>query len=412
MNDWINLINYAAAFKSSGIRMRAGNIRRDQALLAGAAAASSFEREVKSGIANENGTHGKKTFGTAVETPASPITIRPNSSGSQPASILSVRRSTDSRQSDTSMSPVSGKNVLSSMESAESIGKDDGEQLGDVFNAVKAELAAGRGAAGAIVAEAQASSSRPASPGRNSIKPGLRVKIPTSQAVRTTAIKVGLHAIRKPQLTIQSSLRDLSGKLEAAQSRLDTHLTQARNLAILTPFQRTTRERISSVILPLGNLVRNERLIISKLDIWIRILRADLDRDERDWAVTRHVALQAAERSLKTPGGVRAVVEAVQEGEKEMGAIVPSLSLPTGLPEGQGDGGGGDQDDQEVLQEEEEAEKKEEEGSGSDSLGTTPHELPILIRHTSDEALGTVVGGERPGFRRHVSASSLLRREP
>jgi hypothetical protein len=213
MNEWIGLINYAAAFKTAGIRMRSGGMKRDQALLAGAAAASSIQREVRSLDAVGEETHkGRKRFGSVGndESPSTPIPIMsprvrtgrssPRGGARTPLSILTVRSSGDSQRnraqtpdrSDTS-SPVSGRNARRSIESENSgiVVKDDGERLGEVFKAVKAELAAspalGLTTSGSAPPRARA---------------GMKVRIPSSQAVRSTSIVVSPASALMTKLTL------------------------------------------------------------------------------------------------------------------------------------------------------------------------------------------------------------------
>lgn len=207
MNEWIGLINYAAAFKTAGIRMRAGTMKRDQALLAGAAAASSLRRESKSlDAVGEDGIKGKKVFGYSAADdpmpPTAPIDIARTPGGRRisngttngdnwtPTSILAVRTSNDSQRSrskaskrSSSESPVSSRNACTSVD-RESVGivtKDEGERLGEVFRAVKAELAAETGLGLAPLGNETVT---------GKARAGLRVRIPSSQAVRSTAVDV------------------------------------------------------------------------------------------------------------------------------------------------------------------------------------------------------------------------------
>lgn len=134
------------------------------------------------------------------------------------------------------------------------------------------------------------------------------------------------------------------------------------------PFQRSTRDRIATAIPPLALRIRQDRLQLARLAAYTNILRQDLDREEKEWSRLRHVALQAAARSLLNPKGVRAVVEDVNANE-EPG--IPILSLPSP---------GAIEDEQ-------------------TRLGSSPGELPIVFRRPSDDVL-------RPTMARHASANS------
>lgn len=211
----------------------------------------------------------------------------------------------------------------------------------------------------------------------------------------------------------QTAIRDLVSKLSSAQSNLDIHLTQARNLAILTPFQRTTRDRISSAIPPLATQIRDERLRIAKYSLWISILQCDLDREEKEWEGVSGLALQGAERSLKTEKGVRGVMGDVQSGEGSRVRFKAAEDVLNGEEKSIGDEG-----TEEVLSDMTNGRQEYQENSdnGSASLGTTPQELPVLIRLGSDDAAQHLARTEvrvvspnqqRPGMRRHASASAM-----
>lgn len=131
MNEWISLINYASAFKTANIRMRGTAMGKDRAVLAGAAAAASHKRELQGrNTPTENGppiTPRKAVFGDS-----SDINEKPNDS---PPSHLSMTRSRAGTLSKKSVIDIDG---------AENVVVDEGEKLEEVFDIVKAELAAGR----------------------------------------------------------------------------------------------------------------------------------------------------------------------------------------------------------------------------------------------------------------------------
>lgn len=205
-------------------------------------------------------------------------------------------------------------------------------------------------------------------------------------------------------------------------------MNEARNLAILTPFQKTTRERIALAVPALAQKVRSERLTLAKYTTYLAVLRHDLDRDERDFARIRHVAMQAAEKSLRDPEGVKSVVEA--EGT-DGPPSVPTLSLPD-----DNDMGGSlegairtrspspnslrgheyDPDHDHRHEQDRDYERYNDDGNVSDQasvLGTTPNELPIMMRKSSEDGRieSDVEQGvskfARPAFQRQTSANSV-----
>jgi len=148
-----------------------------------------------------------------------------------------------------------------------------------------------------------------------------------------------------------------------------------RSLAILTPFQKSTRDRIASTLPSLAAKIRADRLQLAKLDLWASVLESDLERETSEFARVRHVALQAAAKSLNDPLGVKAVVDQVNtEGDGSQPIQVPKLSLP---------------------------EERVENDESTYRFGTSPGELPIIIRRPSEEF------ATRPGFSHQSSASSL-----
>jgi hypothetical protein len=127
MNEWLILINYASAFKTAGVRMRGSGMNNGQAVMAGAAAAASHKREVQGEssqtvLPTPAGTRKTAIFGTgdsgiSFELPAIPIRVE------------------------------SVKTPLVDIDGANDVAVNEGEQLEEVFDTVKAELAAGRGGA-------------------------------------------------------------------------------------------------------------------------------------------------------------------------------------------------------------------------------------------------------------------------
>lgn len=224
--------------------------------------------------------------------------------------------------------------------------------------------------------------------------------------------------MRRNGLNIQAVIRDFEAKRRFAKAQLDGHLTQARNLAILTPFQKTTRDRIASAVQPLANRVRAERLLIAKYSTWIAVLRYDLEREERDWTRNREVALQAAENTLRGSSPIGSKRLLGQGDEARTGTQAEDAGIShTGT-------GAEDQEEEEVLQDLRRHDRENEYDGGHDSegtatstsLGSTSNELPLLIRRTqpsgnalqTSEAPTASDAASRPGMRRHVSASSAV----
>jgi hypothetical protein len=119
MNEWITLINYASTFKTAGIKMRGSTMPKNAAVLAGAAAAASHKRQVQGITRSESPVARKMIFGNA-----------------------SARSSLEGREPRKSDEP----GMVDTLGADEGV-VQDGETLEEVFDEVKAELAAGRGGA-------------------------------------------------------------------------------------------------------------------------------------------------------------------------------------------------------------------------------------------------------------------------
>lgn len=299
MNEWISLINYASAFKSAGIKMRHGTMCKDQAVLAGAAAAASHRRDIR------EERHGSLD-------------------GASTPGRIAVFGDVDQADQGKTSAHLQGDGVRGVDIDGANDGLQEGEQLEEVFGVVKAELAAGRGGAKAVGTGKQ--------PDRS-----------YSHASRLAIIRNHLRILREKVLPIESSIR--------------SSLLLARNINILAPFQKSTRDRLASVIASLARRTRTERIFLSKMQFWIDVLEYEADRAEREWKEVRHLALQAAARSLREEG-VRGVVEDVARDEEGEDRGVPVLFLPNDRDE--------DAENEATL------------------LSMSPGELPIMFRRPSN----------------------------
>ena len=74
------------------------------------------------------------------------------------------------------------------------------------------------------------------------------------------------------------SQRRVSGfriKIDSLNKSLNEELRIARNLAVLTPFQRSTREAVEMALLPTAANVRHLRTEICRVNCWAEILDAE-----------------------------------------------------------------------------------------------------------------------------------------
>jgi hypothetical protein len=161
-------------------------------------------------------------------------------------------------------------------------------------------------------------------------------------------------------------VRDFKASANPIETQLCSDLRLARNYAVLTPFQRITKERIEAELPALARRISLARVELAKLHFWIDVLEKDVEHERRDWSRVRHVALQAAASSLRDPGGVAAVVQKASSVRE--GLTVPSLNL------------------------------NDTEGHGRVPFGTSPGELPEVMTPQS--------GSQSRGVSSHRSSTS------
>lgn len=276
MNEWLTLINYASTFKTAAIRMRATGLNSGDAVKAGSVAAEEHRRDVESGNDNqapESSQVRSVLFADTAAEEEATLTPRPR-----------LRRVGSLRSSPAPVVDISGAN---------DVVVNGGEQMEAVIGSVKAELAAGRAGAPRMMS------------------------LPSELAADTTSTTIRSDAI-------QARVQALKAEAAVLEQRLTTNLRIARNLAILTPFQKSTRDRVEAALPDLAGQIRSDRIELSKMHLWITMLLKDQDRDQREWARVRHVALQAAARSLCAPG-----LDKVERRATIAAPIaIPKLSLP------------------------------------------------------------------------------------
>ena len=158
---------------------------------------------------------------------------------------------------------------------------------------MKAELAAGRRHS----EEDEKISQQPNGRLRSSTLDSSRTPIPSpvSLVQDTSSIRVQ----SRPRV-IRSKISDLETKIAISQTQLDSDLRLIRNLAVLTPFQRSTRSRLQAAVIGMASKIMQVRLEMVKMVCHRDILAADLAAQERDWQHSKNQALKAATEALET----------------------------------------------------------------------------------------------------------------
>lgn len=98
------------------------------------------------------------------------------------------------------------------------------------------------------------------------------------QSPASSAIQKRARARREMMLT---KIAETEVQLERATARLTDEIRLARHFAILTPFLKSTRDRIEMSALPLASRIRAHRLDVAKAQSRCQILRLDLAAGER-----------------------------------------------------------------------------------------------------------------------------------
>ena len=171
---------------------------------------------------------------------------------------------------------------------------DGAQQFKATFNEVKVELAAH------VVEQLQ-----PAPSGRlRTLSMGTRLhtKLPSRPSIVGSSLwSEDMQHSTAPlsrHETIISRVETLNSQIARTQHQLDSELRIARNLAILTPFQCATRNRVQIAIAPLAKKVRAMRIELTKLSCYRFVLLTDLADEERQWEQAKHDALRAATQKL------------------------------------------------------------------------------------------------------------------
>ncbi|KAL5534415.1 hypothetical protein ACEPAG_877 [Sanghuangporus baumii] len=81
---------------------------------------------------------------------------------------------------------------------------------------------------------------------------------------------------------VLTKIREFESKIESARTQLDSEIRLVHNLAILTPFQRSTRDRLQTSVINLARRIKQLRLDIVKVTCFRDVLAADLASEERE----------------------------------------------------------------------------------------------------------------------------------
>jgi hypothetical protein len=99
---------------------------------------------------------------------------------------------------------------------------------------------------------------------------------------------------------IQAKLAELDLKIHSLQLEEESDLRLLRNIAVLTPFQRATRERLGMIVLQTSRRIQTTRLVLAIQLCHKEVLSNDLIAQEREWRRAKTIALKAATDTLQS----------------------------------------------------------------------------------------------------------------
>lgn len=247
MDEWISRINYASAFKTTGVRMRSLGITGKVLKLTGVAAATSHLHDMQLPSSGQPRmlTWGHRNLSEPMDDP-------PGYGGSL------CRYFADTDGCPSELADLSAPEI------------EGASQFKETFDTVKAELAAARVSAGDC-------------------------------SVVEKAYLIGAEPPRLASRshTIHAQVEDLENRICAANAQIDSSMHTARNIGILTPFQKSTRDRLQDTIQIMSKKIQAMRLDVTKLICHRNILLNDLAVEERNFKQATSLALQAATETLQ-----------------------------------------------------------------------------------------------------------------
>ncbi|KDR85154.1 hypothetical protein GALMADRAFT_233811 [Galerina marginata CBS 339.88] len=266
LNEWISRINYASSFKSAGVRMRSPGLSGEDILLTGVAAATSHLHDMQK--------HPDVPCPRSWDSNAA-HDLMDMLSGPPTSSPVRKRRVT-----------MIGGNADFDLDAPVAPEVEGADEFKATFDRVKADLAA---------ASWPTHDSEVWLPEEDSVS-----DIYDSPLTSPRSFDSSNSRLPSRSQIIQSKIRDLDSKISASQSQLDSDMRLIRNIAILTPFQKSSRSRLSTTLQNMAKRVSQLRLDLAKLNCHRVVLRSDLSSEGRSWNKSKQVALRVAKETLQT----------------------------------------------------------------------------------------------------------------
>ena len=272
-------INYASSFKTADAGIRSAGMTKKDIELTGIAAAASHLRDLEM---KEKGSPPLETWDRNA------IPRRPRVESLNTAAF---RRYSDSSETE----PMSPRSDSSSI------------QVKNTFDLVKADLV-------------------------DAIRPSFDFPSSFSRThsldLASTLSAIPNSADRRPHRTrsartriIENRIKEIESQLSETRSRLRSDLSLVQNIAILTPFQRATRDRLHMAILNTAKRVNRLRLEEKKLLCHRDILTHDLLTADLNWQRVKETALNAAKEVLRVRSFSLTEIDVIDEN-------TPSIARP------------------------------------------------------------------------------------
>ncbi|KAL6299012.1 hypothetical protein BKA93DRAFT_743112 [Sparassis latifolia] len=270
MNEWISRINYASAFRTAGVRMRALGMSSRDIELTGIAAAASHMRDLQ----HRASPHQSPRIRTWCANTPEDASNSPRDFASAGGWLSTSPTSAQTTESEPVTTPIENTSRL----------------FKATFDQVKTELATNRWRSldGLSVTP-------PGRPRAYSLESTLNSP-PMSPLSENGE---GSRGSKRSEI-IRSKLKELETSISHAQTQLDTDTRFVRNLGVLTPFQRATRDRVQLAVQGAAKRIMQVRLNLEKLMCYRDVLSDDLRADERNWQWTRKIAMRAATQKLES----------------------------------------------------------------------------------------------------------------
>ncbi|KAF8167944.1 hypothetical protein B0H34DRAFT_683719 [Crassisporium funariophilum] len=263
LNEWISRINYASAFRSAGVKMRPLELTGEDVHLTGVAAATSHLHDMQQQFHVPHRSWGS-------DAPHHLMGMLSNQQSDRPSL---KRRLTISGQTEFDLDAPVAPEV------------DGAEQFKATFDKVKADLAA---------------ASSHSSDDEHWLQEEKSSAVCDSPPTSPTSVSSSSSRLPSRSHIIRSKIHELDSKIAASRSQLEADVRCLRNIATLTPFQKSTRSRLVIAVQGMAKRVMQVRLDMEKLMCHRVVLRCDLTTESRSWDNSKRVALRAAKETLQS----------------------------------------------------------------------------------------------------------------